>query len=204
MKPSFLIIALVLFCSEMLFFSCKKSSNPSYDFSYTNANDVRDSVQFQSNAPANANLQWIFSDGVRTNEPSPVHVFYSTINTATLIINNDQNNTITKSIKLMTGAEKMTGNWHWTHGLYWDVGGFNDTSFSLPDTSFPITVINQDTINVWGSNLSFSCYPPSGYSSGYSGFSGGNILVYYMNGRIYFSNSNSIGKYNSGIGYSTP
>lgn len=154
MKPvsiSHKIILFLVFLSTILLLqSCKKDSLP-VQITYTGNLLVASPITFHINPPAGSKVLWTFAYGDTSSEISPVHSFYYLNNSVSVsIMNNNDTQTLTKTITLKTGYEKLAGTHHWTGGMSYIYGP--SLPVQLNDTTFDISESN-DTLMVWGQKL---------------------------------------------------
>jgi len=138
----------------------------SWNFSVSGDLYVGDTLRFQSTAADNSIFKWTFGDGNSSTQASPAYVYYSIAHdlsgaimpdTVTLVVNNDIYHSVVKTITLKPPVPRISQTWSWTGGYFTKYGNCCPTvsNHALNDTTFAITAVDDNTINVWGVNLPF-------------------------------------------------
>lgn len=191
------VVILLISFGLLGFYSCKKDNGPSpgatdtsgYSISYTGNPYVGDTLHFQAIGNANATFLWKFGDSTTATLMSPNHIYtaipyrltsgyyqYSP-DTVTLIVNNDTLHPITKIVQIYPGVQRMGGMKIW-HRTQYAGPNNNVSSYALPDTTFPVNIIDDTTISILGISLKLD----PNYAIGVSN----NPNLYAFTGPYYF------------------
>jgi hypothetical protein len=131
-----------------------KNSSP-YTFSYPANASLYTPITFSSAAPAGSTFKWFFGDGTSSSQASPTHTFRSCDGMVALVVNN--NLPIVKYLSLSLNLQSLTAArlWRVTEEVS---TGSADTTYTLNDTTFGFTYVNNDTLSVLGNYFSMSAY----------------------------------------------